>query len=280
MKGLMALIFGVCILVSAVSASATEEDTALRAFAGHKGTVTLAGSPAHIPVMLDAATNITRAYPDVHIAYAGGGTGVGIRNVAEGLVDIGNSGRALREGELHKYGLVSWAFAVDGIAVVVHPANPVSALSWEQLRKIYSGEITNWKDVGGGNGRISLCVREEDSATREVFEEKGLNKVRVAPARQVVSSNGGMKDLVAQNKNAIGYVGIGMLDERVKAVTLGGMTPTQENARNGSYALSRLLYMNTKGQPQGLAQLFIEYIYSPAGAEIIRRAGYLPLGRR
>ena len=247
-------------------------------FAGLSGTLDIAGGTAHIPVMKEAAKRIMQANPEIRITVAGGGSGVGVQKVGEGLVQIGNTGRALKEGEIEKYGLVSQPFAIDGVAAVVNPANPVGGLSKEQLSKIYSGEITNWKDVGGADASISLYMREDGSGTRETFETLAIADGAVSAKSNVVNSNGAMKTAVAQDENAIGYVGIGHLDDSIKALILDGMTPSQENAKNGSYKITRLLYMNTKGQPEGLIKAFIDYIYSPEGDEIIVKAGYSPTG--
>lgn len=248
----------------------------LDAFTGLSGTLDIAGGTAHIPVMKEAAKRIMEANPDIRITVAGGGSGVGVQKAGEGLVQIGNTGRALKEGEIEKYGLVSWPFAIDGVAAVVNPANPVSALSKEQLSKIYSGEIVNWKEAGGADAPISLYMREDGSGTRETFEALAIDKIEIAAKSNVVSSNGAMKTAVSQDENGIGYVGIGHLDDAIKAVVLDGMTPSQENAKNGSYKITRLLYMNTKGQPEGLTKAFIDYIYSPEGREITAKAGYIP----
>ena len=267
-------------LLLALSSSPALAGNSLAPFAGLKGTLDIAGGTAHIPVMKDAAKNIMQSNADIRITVAGGGSGVGVQKAGEGLVQIGNTGRALKEGEIQKYGLKSWPFAIDGVVAAVNPANAVKALSKEQLRKIYAGEITNWKQVGGADAAISLYMREDGSGTRETFEERALDKARATDKSNVVSSNGAMKTAIAQDKNAIGYVGIGHLDDKIAGVVLDGMTPSQENAKNGSYTVTRLLYMNTRGEPQGLTKAFIDYIYSPEGGEIIAKAGYIPTGRK
>lgn len=266
----------VLLFTSAITAHAADLD----AFTGLKGNLDIAGGTAHIPVMKEAAKRIMQANPEIRITVAGGGSGVGVQKVGEGLVQIGNTGRALKEGEIEKYGLASWPFAIDGVAVGVNPANTVGALSKDQLKKIFAGEITNWKDVGGADAAISLYIREDGSGTRETFEESALDKGQATTKSNVVSSNGAMKTAIAQDKNAIGYVGIGHLDESVKGIVLDGMTPSQENAKNGSYKVTRLLYMNTKGQPEGLTKAFIDYIYSEDGNGIISGAGYIPTGKK
>ena len=252
----------------------------LDAFKGQKGEVDIAGGTAHIPVMQEAAKRIMTANPDIRITVAGGGSGVGVKQVGEGLVEIGNTGRPLKAEEVEKYGLKTFPFAIDGVAVVVHPSNAVAELTFAQVADIYAGKITNWKEVGGADAKINLYVREDGSGTREVFTDKAIKGGEVAASANVVNSNGAMKTAVAKDKNAIGYVGIGHIDESVKAPKLEGMTATQENAANGSYTVVRDLFMNTKGDPQGLTALFIDYIYSPEGAEIIADCGYIPIPKK
>ena len=252
----------------------------LDVFKNQKGSLDIAGGTAHIPVMVGAAKNIMELNPDIRITVTGGGSGVGVQKVGEGLVQIGNTGRPLKDTEVEKYGLVAFAFAIDGVAVVVHPSNPVAALGKEQLKEIYAGKIANWKEVGGRDAAINLYVREDGSGTREVFEEKALDKGTGAPGANVVNSNGAMKTAVMHDENAIGYVGIGHLDAGVKGMTIDGMTPSRAGAADGSYKITRLLYMNTKGRPEGLTKDFIDYIYSPEGAELISKAGYLPVAKK
>ena len=247
-------------------------------FAGRKGTINIAGGTAHIPVMTGAARRIMDKNPDINITVTGGGSGVGVQQVGEGLVQIGNTGRPLKEGEIEKYGLVSFPFAIDGVAVVVNPANKVGALTKAQLIDIFAGRITNWKELGGADAGINLYVREDGSGTREVFEERALDKGTSAASANVVNSNGAMKTAITQDGNSIGYVGIGHLDDKLKGLVLDGMTPSQSGAADGSYKVTRLLYMNTKGRPEGLLKDFIDYIYTDDGAEIIRGAGYIPTG--
>lgn len=261
------------ILTAASSAIAAPLD----AFKGQKGDLDIAGGTAHIPVMKEAAKRIMSVNPDIHITVAGGGSGVGVKQVGEGLVAIGNTGRALKEDEISKYGLLSFAFAIDGVAVVVNPENKVDALTAQQVIDIYAGKIKDWKEVGGEPGAINVFGREDGSGTREVFMEKAINKGSLAASINIVSSNGAMKTAVSQDKRAIGYAGIGHIDESVKAPKFDGTIPSQENAANGKYKVTRNLYMNTKGEPNGLTKLFINYIYSPEGVEITKNSGYIPL---
>lgn len=264
-------------LILAMATGSPAQDMALKSFQGLEGNLDIAGGTAHIPVMKDAAEQIMKANPKIRITVAGGGTGVGVQKVGEGLVHIGNTGRALSKEEVEKYGLQSFPFAIDGVAVAVHPKNPVSDLSPEKVQAIYAGKIINWKEIGGPDAPINLYTRDEASGTREVFWEKLLKKGPVAVKANVVPSNGAMKVAVAKDANAIGYLGIGHVDNTVKAVKINGVEPTQENAQSGTYPVVRQLYMNTKGEPTPLAKAFIAYILSQEGARISQKNGYIPI---
>lgn len=252
----------------------------LDAFTGLQGSLDIAGGTAHIPVMKQAAQNIMAKNSAIRISVAGGGSGVGVQKVGEGLVHIGNTGRPLKAAEVQKYGLQSFPFAIDGVAIVVNPANTVSALTKGQLIDVYAGKITNWKELGGVDAPISLFVREDGSGTREVFEERALNKGTASPKANVSNSNGAMKTIITQDKNAIGYVGIGHLDKSLKGVSIDGMVPSQENSANGRYTITRQLFMNTKGVPAGLTKAFVDYIFTPEGRDIISKSGYIPVDRK
>jgi len=247
------------------------------AFTSLSGSLDIAGGTAHIPVMTAAAKKIMEANSKISITVAGGGSGVGVQKVGEGLVQIGNTGRALSPEEIAKYGLVSFPFAIDGVCMAVNPANKVSALTAAQVRDIYAGKIANWKAVGGADAAITLYTRDEASGTREVFWEKLLKKGEIAAAANVVASNGAMKVAIAQDKNAIGYVGIGFLDDTLKAPALDGVTPSQKSAADGTYPVVRKLFMNTKGEPKGLTKAFIDYVLAPENAGLIKASGYIPL---
>ena len=248
----------------------------LAPFKGEKGTVKVSGGTAHIPVMKEAAKQIMTAHPDIQITIAGGGSGVGIKQVGEGLVDIGNSGRKPTDDEIARYGLKLYQWAIDGVAVVVNPNNPVRALTGAQLIDIFAGKIDNWKAVGGEDRKISLYTRDEASGTREVFWEKGLKKGEVASKANVVVSNGAMKTAIAQDPAGIGYVSVGHIDPTVAAVAVDGVAPTHETVTSGKYPIARGLYSNTKGEPAGLTKKFIEFLYTADGQKIISANGFIP----
>lgn len=245
-------------------------------FAALHGVLDIAGGTAHIPVMKDAAEKIMSTNPNIRISIAAGGSGVGVQKVGEGLVNIGNTGRPLTQKEIDTYGLKSFAFAIDGVAVAVNPKNPVSGLTSDQVRDMFAGKITNWKQVGGADAPIHLFTRDEASGTREVFWKVALHKGPIATGANVVASNGAMKVALSQDPLGLGYLSIGHVDGTVNPIKLDGMEPTQENATNGSYKVTRKLYMNTKGEPVALAKGFIEYILSPDGAVIVKKHGFIP----
>lgn len=255
----------------------TEEESALAAFSEFEGTLDIAGGTSHIPVMEEAAKRIMTANQKIKISVAGGGSGVGVQKVGEGLVHIGNTGKALSDEEVEKYGLKSFEFCIDGVTAVVHPNNAVQALTSQQVQDIFFGKIKNWKEVGGTDAAINLFDREESSGTREVFWKKALAEGIVDKKANIVNSNGAMKNAISNDVNAIGYISIGHVDESVKAITLDGVEPTQDNAKNGDYKVARKLYMNTKGEPTGLTKAFIDYIMGAEASEIIKKAGYIPL---
>jgi phosphate transport system substrate-binding protein len=263
------------ILVSGVSYGGE-----LDKFAGLKGTINIAGGTAHIPVMKDVAKRIMSFNPKIRITITGGGSGVGVQKVGTGLVDIGNTGRPLFENEQKKYGLKSFPFAFDGVAVIVNPKNSVNNLSYKQVRKIYSGEIKNWKEVGGPDWQINLYSRDEASGTRAVFWKKALKKGAISEKAIIVPSNGAMKVAISRDTRGIGYISIGHIDQSVKPVKLNGVMPSQENAINGKYPIVRKLYMNTKGEPKGLVKAFIDYVLSKEGANIIEKHGFIPINKR
>jgi phosphate transport system substrate-binding protein len=254
-----------------------EAASGLDVFAGLEGTVDIAGGTAHIPVMEAVAADIMSAHDAIVITVAGGGSGVGVQQVGEGLVTIGNSGREPKEDELAKYAdLVLHAWAIDGVSVIVHPDNPVRDLTADQIKAIFAGEITDWSEVGGSAGAINVYAREEGSGTGETFIEQGLDKGEVTAEAIIITSNGAMKTAVAADIQAIGFMSIGGIDDSVAAVAYGGVEPTNENALDGSYVVTRKLYSITKGAPETLTQTFLDFIMGPDGVPYIEGAGFIP----
>lgn len=263
------------IIVSLLGFISVASADTLETFKGLKGNLKISGGTAHIPVMKEAAKKIMSNYPDIRISIAGGGSGLGIKQVGETLVDIGNSGRKASDEEITKYGLKLFKWAIDGVAVAVNPKNKAKALTADQLKKIYSGAITNWKDVGGDDHMINVYTRDKSSGTRSVFWKKALSKGEITDKADFVVSNGAMKTAIANNPYAIGYVSVGHIDKSVAPVALDGILPTLETVKNGSYKVARGLFSNTKGEPTGLTKAFIDYMMSPEGQVIASEKGFV-----
>lgn len=244
-------------------------------FAGHSGELKISGSTSVQPLAQELADAFKKKNPDVQITVTGGGSSVGIKDATEGKVNIGNSSRFLKPEEAEK--LKAYIIANDGIAVVVNPDNPIKNLTTEQVKKVFKGEITSWKELGGTDAPIILNVRDAASGTGEYFIEHFLGKGgKVAVTAKTHASNGLVRQAVASNKNAIGYISLGYIDKTVKAPTLDGVVPSFANAKNDTYKVVRPFLMATKGEADGLAKTFIEYIQSPAGQKIVANE-YIPV---
>jgi phosphate transport system substrate-binding protein len=246
-------------------------------FAGQAGTIKISGGTAHIPVMKAAAKQIMQRFSDVRITIAGGGSGVGIKQVGEGLVDIGNSGRKPTDDEIAKYDLKMFKWAIDGVGLVVNPKNSVKSLTKAQTKAIFAGSIDNWKDVGGKDKAINLYTRDTASGTRSVFWKKALGKGDISAKANVVVSNGAMKAAVANDPYAIGYVSVGHMDESIQPVALDGVTPTLETVKSGQYKVARGLFSNTRGEPTGLTKTFVDFLFSETGQGLAAAKGFIPV---
>lgn len=266
-----------CLCTTAFANEPTSFKDKTISFKGEKGTIKISGGTAHIPVMKEAAKQIMKLNPNIRISIAGGGSGVGIKQVGEGLVNIGNSGRKPSETEIKKYNLKVFKWAIDGVGCVVNPKNKVNALTSSQLKDIFSGKITNWKSLGGADRQINVYTRDKASGTRAVFWKKALNKGDITPKANFVASNGAMKTAVSNDPYSIGYVSVGHIDKSVQPIALDSIIPTLETVKNGSFKVARGLYSNTKGEPEGLTKKFINYLLSPAGQKIAADKGFIPV---
>jgi len=246
-------------------------------FKGEKQVLRISGGTAHIPVMKEAAKRIMTFNPDIRITIAGGGSGAGIKQVGEGLVDIGNSGREATEAEINKYGLKMYKWAIDGVAAVVNPKNSVKTLTSQQLQDVFSGKIANWKRLGGNDKPINVYTRDEASGTRSVFWKKALKKSDITSRANVVVSNGAMKTAVNSDPYSIGYVSVGFINDSVSAVVLDGVKPTMNSVKQGQYKVARGLYSNTKGDAKGLIKKFIDYLLESEGQKIALEKGFIPV---
>ena len=238
-----------------------------------EGSVSTDGSTSMEKVIGALGEYFTEQNKGVNFTYNPTGSGSGIAAVLEGRCDIGLSSRDLKDAE-RESGLVETVLAYDGIAIIVHPENPVSDLSLETIAKIYTGEITNWKDLGGNDGEIVLIGREAGSGTRDGFESitDTEDKCRY---RQELTSTGDVITTVSQNPNAIGYASLASVNDTVKIVKVNGVTPTEDTVKDGSYVVQRPFVLVTKTDEalSETAQGFFDYITSADAAEIIAAAG-------
>ena len=237
------------------------------------GTVSTDGSTSMEKVINSLGESFMAANKDVKFTYNPTGSGSGIQAVTEGRCDIGLSSRALKDDEKAS-GLVETVLAYDGIAIVVSPENPISDLDVDTIAKIYTGEITNWKDVGGDDAEIVLIGREAGSGTRDGFESITGTKDACA-YRQELTSTGDVINTVSQNPNAIGYASLSAVGESVKALTVGGVKATEATVKDGSYVVQRSFVLVTKEGTElsPAAQAFFDYAISPEVADIIANAG-------
>lgn len=242
-------------------------------FAAAESTVSTDGSTSMEKVVGALGEYFMEQNPGTTFTYNPTGSGSGITAVQEGRCDIGLSSRALKDEEKAS-GLVETVVAYDGIAIIVHPDNPVADLSVETIGKIYTGEITNWKDVGGNDADIVLIGREAGSGTRDGFESITDTKDK-CQYRQELTSTGDVITAVSQNPNAIGYASLSAVKDSVKALTVGGVAPTEATVKDGSYVVQRPFVLVTKDGTKlsDTAQKFFDFATSADAVSIINQAG-------
>ena len=239
-------------------------------------TISIAGSTTVLPVAQAAAEEYMNQHSNADIQVSGGGSGVGATSVIGGTSDIGMLSRDLKASEKEGNTLKEFVVGKDGIALVGHPSNTVSDLSLEQVKAIYQGTITNWKDVGGADSEIVLIGRDSSSGTREFFTEFVLDKEDAAKEMQELNSNGAVAQAVSITPGAIGYVSLEYVDDSLKAFSIGGVAPTVDNVISGIYEINRPLLMVTNGEPEGLAADYLAFILSEEGQQILKDSGFIP----
>ncbi len=248
---------------------------------GSPENITLNGSTTVFPIAQKAAEVFMNKYPDINISVRGTGSGNGIAALINGICDIADASRPMKQSEIDKAktnGIdpVENIIAKDAIAIVVNLDNPISEISHAQLKKIYTGEITNWKELGGPDMKIVPITRDSSSGTFEIFEEKVLGKgVEMVSTAVVQGSNQAIKTTVEKTKGAIGYIGLGYVDSSVKVLKYDGVVPSKETVLSGEYEISRPLFMYTDGEPQGAVKKFIDFVMSPEGQTIVEQVGYI-----
>lgn len=244
--------------------------------------VVIKGSTTVLPIAQKAAEDFMKINPSVNISVSGGGSGNGIKALIDGATDIATASRFIKNKELKLTkgkGIypVPHRVALDCVVPIVHPSNPLTNITMAQLKDIYTGKIKNWKQVGGKNKSIVIISRDTSSGTYEVWHKKVLKKKRVTPKALLQASNGAVAQAVAKNKYAIGYIGIGYINKAVKGLKVENIVASPGAALNGSFPISRPLFMFTGGWPKGATMSFINFLISPAGQKIVKQEGYVPL---
>ena len=238
-------------------------------------TITIAGSTSVQPVAEKLAQAYMAEHPGIKINVQGGGSSVGITNIAKGVINIGTSSKALSSNE--SAGLTQYTIGKDGIVVVVNSKNTVTSLSKDQLKSIFSGNITNWNQVGGSDAKIDVITREDGSGTRSGFEDMVMgNGTKIKSDAIVQSSTEAVKQSVEGDPNAIGFISLANLDSNVTAVKVDNITPSEQTVADGSYKLQRPFIFLVKGQATGTVKNFIDWVMGPEGQAIIKQEKVVP----
>ena len=255
------------------SASGSQSNTNDSSTVELSGTVNTAGSTSMKDVMAVLTEVFEKENPGVTINYTGSGSGAGIEGATSGTCDIGLSSRALKDEEKES-GAVENIVALDGVAIVINPANGVENLTVEQIAQIFTGEITNWSEVGGADGEIAVFGREAGSGTRGAFEEI-VGVVDTCKYTNEYSSTGDVIGNVASNPNAIGYASLSAVDDTVKAVKVNDVAPSEDTVKDGTYEIQRPFVMVTKegAELSEAAQAFLDFAMSADSAQYIAAAG-------
>lgn len=247
------------------------------------GALNIEGSDTMVNIAQAWAEEFMAANPGVMVTVKGGGSGAGIASLINGNVDFANASRNVKDEEKTQgtaagIDIVENEVARDGIAVMVNTANKVAELSIDQLGKIYRGEVTNWKEVGGADAPIVLLGRDTSSGTYEFFLEAVVGKEnKYAKSMRNLQSSQAIVDELKKNPNAIGYVGMGYEDPTLVVLKVDGVAATVDAVKDGSYPLSRLLYLDSNGVPADLAKAYLDWIVSDAGQKVVESEGFVAL---
>jgi phosphate transport system substrate-binding protein len=239
--------------------------------------LTLAGSTSVQPFAEKLAENYMDGHPGEAIDVQGGGSSAGIMAVTGGASQIGMSSRELHEDEARR--VKEFVIAADGIALVVHPDSPLSNLTLDQVRAIYAGWVTNWRQLGVPlDHEIDAISREEGSGTRGAFEEMVMKKAAISDGCLVQDSNGSVRELVSTDRYAIGYISVGLVNESVRELAVDGVRPTVANIKSHRYTLVRPFLFLTRGEPQGRAKGFLDFVLGRAGQSLLEHEGLVGVG--
>ena len=274
MKKYICILLTVCLAMSLAACGSSENKKVVSDKLS--GTVSTDGSTSMEKVIGGLGEMFMEMNSDITFTYNPTGSGSGIKAVQEGRCDIGLASRSLKTEEAES-GLTETVLAYDGIAVIVNPENPVSDLDVQTIAKIYTGEITNWSEVGGNDAEIVLVGREAGSGTRDGFESI-TDTEDACQYRQELTSTGDVITAVSQNPGAIGYASVASVKDTVKALTVGGVAPSNETILDGTYVIQRPFVLVTKADAElsAAAQAFFDYALSEDAHELIKAAGVVP----
>ncbi len=243
-------------------------------------TINTAGSTTALPIVQVAAETYMNIYPGTNISVRGGGSGLGIKSIIMESIDIGNASRKAneRENELirkRQNELIETAIAIDAISVIVHKDNPINDISLKSLRLIFSGKITNWSELEGDDLEIVVISRDVSSGSFEVFNHAVLHNDLLKENSMRLASNNAVATTVNYTKGAIGYIGLGYVNDELKILSIDGILPSQTSTHNYEYPLTRKLYMYTTKTRSDATQDFIDFILSELGQTIVEQQGYI-----
>ena len=246
--------------------------------------ITIDGSTTVGPIAKAFAEYFMAAHPEVNVKVSESGSGNGAKSILNGTCDIADMSRGMKDLEFKacaEKGIqpVAHVIALDGLPILVHPSNPVKDLTVEQVRKVFAGEITNWKELGGPDLKIVTISRDTNSGTYETFENMVMSKQEIHKGCEYVTSNGQMRQRVQSTPAAIGYAGLGFVDKTVKALKVNGIYPSAETVQSGEYPVARPLFMYTNGYPKLGSPLyqFITIYLSEDGQEMVEEIGFVPV---
>lgn len=291
-----AVLVGLLALLLITGCNSSDNEGADEGSSGSSVSIENKGSDTLVNVALAWAEAYIAEHPEIRLSVTGGGSGTGIAAMINGTVDIANASRAMKQKEIDQAqanGIdpVEHVVARDAIAVVINPENPVDQLTVQQIAAIYTGQITNWKDVGGNDHPIVLTSRESNSGTYVYFLEEvvregaGDEEAFFSPDALLLPSSEVISLEVARNPNAIGYDGLGYVTEEQKMVAITpdasqpAVLPSIESVNAGTYAISRPLYMYTAGEPTDVVRAYLDWILGPEGQEIVQSLGFVPLSQ-
>lgn len=239
----------------------------------------ISGSSTVLPVVTAAAEAYQEKYPGLKVGVQGGGSSAGIEAAVTGASQIGTSSRDLK-GEEKEQGLYDTVIAVDAIAIIVHPSNKINRLSKKQVKDIFTGKITNWKEVGGKDQEIVLINRDEASGTREAFYKKALDEKAFSKDAVVQPGSGQVRSIVGSTPAAIGYMSFGYVTPDVKVIEYAGVIPSKKAISRGDYSLQRDLHFFTKGKPEGDTKKFVDFMLSDYVQNKIVSIEFMPVSKK